>query len=194
MLRVRVTLDGWSGGPGLSTFYFTATTEDAAAAARVRGYVQTYMVEAVKGQSFNGMTWTVQPEVDLITSADGHITNTFVGTASLTGTGTGGAGEAPPSVALLGKLTTATFIGGHRLRGRTFVSPLASGVLDTTGQFSATALGFYASGVATFLAAIGSGDALVVWHRPKAGSGGASGVVTGMAGQRKLATLKSRRD
>ena len=194
MLRVRLVLSGWTGGPGLATFYYTSGTEDAAAAARCRGYVQDLWNNAAGILMWNDVVGVVSPEVDEMTSADGAIINTFTDPTVLGANGTGGASEAPPAIAGLLHYSTATFLGGRRLRGRTFVSPLALQKLQADGTLDDVALAASNVGSAANLAGLTAGDNMVVWHRPKLGIGGATGVVTGITVANKLAVLTSRRD
>lgn len=194
MLRVRTTLSGWTGGPGLMTHYFVCTTEDAAAAIRCQNYVQGLFSGALRLMLFNGVAWTVQPEVDEITSADGYTVNTFVNGTARTGSGTAGASESPPVVMALLRWATATWLAGKHLRGHSFVGPLATAATDTTGTLDNSILSGANAAITSWLAGFTSGDNLVVWHRPKNHAGGATGVVVSGALQDKLAFLRSRRD
>lgn len=195
MLRVRTTLSGWTGGPGLTTHYFTATTEDAAAAARCRAYVHTYFTTLASLLTAAQARWDVQAEVDIITSADGHITDTFTDTTAYGASGDAGGGTAPPATAILLRHVTNTYVAGKRLRGRSFISPVGVVIFATDGSMATAAqTNTNAAGV-TWLASFSSGDKLVVWHRPKKGmTDGYSGIVTALACQGKGSVLTSRRD
>lgn len=194
MLRVRTTLAGFVGGPGLHTAYFVCDTEDVAAATRCREHVRDLFTNAYAAALSNSITWLVQTDVDEITSADGHTINTFSVPAVLSGNGTGGASVAPPAVAMLVRLNTGTWVGGRRLQGRTFISPLGPSVPEVDGTVVNTFLATKNIALAALLAGLPATDQYHVWHRPVSGAGGYTGRITSMVIQDKIAVLTSRRD
>lgn len=194
MLRIRVSGQGWGGGPSLNTHYFTSTTEDQAAVDGLLGRVHAAWT-SVKGIYPTVVSHNVIADVDVVTPATGVITNTITGSNALA-TITGGAiaGFSPPVVAVVLSLTSATFIGGRRVRGRAFLSPLNDLMEQSDGTPSATAI----TDVGAFGGDLrdntdGFGD-LCIWHRPTAGSGGAVAIVTGSSVKDIFAVLRSRRD
>lgn len=87
---------------------------------------------------------------------------------------------------------TAGIVNGRRVRGRTFIVPVARNGYDTDGTLSAafvSALDLAASDLVT-----NSAGGLLVWHRPVGGVGGSAHSVTGHRVRDKIAVLRSRRD
>lgn len=194
MLRVRTTLAYSTGAPGLMTQYFEVPTEDAAAAARVRLYVRSLLTASLNLIFSNQVTWTIQNAVDQLTSADGNIIGTLVDPTAQTLTGGGGVDQAPIASAGLVKWGTTTYVGGHHLQGRTFVNPMASAKVNSSGELTATCVTAVNAGLATYVASWAAGDTQVIWHRPTGGVGGYTGAVTAAYVGPKLAVLTTRRD
>lgn len=194
MLRVRVALSGWAGGPGLSTFYFLTPLEDAAAAARIVARVHTfYEANNAKGLFYDPVRIQVSGDVDVLTAASGLITNTLTVAPPAIVNGFGGGQATSPAIAGNFRLNTSTFLAGRRLRGRIFISPLPTSGVETDGT-ATEAMKSTANGAGTALIAGDPGDLWVVWHRPKLGVGGTAGPITSVSMADKLAVLTSRRD
>jgi len=194
MLRVRMALSGWPGGPGLSTFYFTTPLEDGAAAIRCVGYVQ----EAVSSHWKNVWPLTVSslisPEVDVIEAATGRITDTLSIPAVPAIAGAASSEYAPIATALLARLITGTFIAGRRLRGRIFFCPVGRNMVQADGTPDPTAIGFINAGGDSLRLGMDAGDLWVVWHRPEGDSGGSAGYILSVICPDKFSVLRSRRD
>lgn len=193
MLRVRVVLSGFSGGPGLSTFYFTTPLEDTAAAVRVVDRVQAFFATDGRAMFYNPTTISVSGDVDVITAATGLITNMLAVPPPAVIQGFGGGQATSQATAGNLRLSTGTFVAGRRLRGRIFISPLATSAVESDGtatvQFAAA--GFTAANA--ILLNLEPGDQWVVWHRPKLGAGGSVGPVISASLADRLAVLTSRR-
>ena len=192
MLRVRTVLNGWSGGPGLSTFYFDpgVVTVDAAMVTGVTGRVRSYF-DAWKAFMPTANTAAVDAVADILDPLTGNLTGQVsAGAAPSVVVGTGGI-QGPAFVACVGRLTTNSFIGGKRLRGRTYAGPLAASFTDSTtpegGLQAAVQNGL------VLLNTSGGGPGLVVWHRPVGGSGGAMAAVINTSASPVYGILKSRR-
>lgn len=194
MLRVRVASSGWDGGPGLNTFYFSGTTENAADAQVAHDRVRAALAASFNGIWANRVTGIVAADVDVINASNGQITNTHTVTASAAVLGTSGASILPTSTALMLRLGTGGYVGGRKVRGRVYVSPMGLGVADNNG---APVIGL-SVGVAAFANAMTfemtNGVQWVVWHRPKLGVGGLALNVTTCTFAPKFAVLRSRRD
>lgn len=192
MLRVRTVLNGWSGGPGLSTFYFDpgVVTVDAAMITGVTGRVRTYF-DAWKAYMPTSNTASVDAVADILDPLTGNLTGQVsAGSAPSVVVGTGGV-QGPAFVACVGRLTTNTFISGKRLRGRTYAGPLAAAFTDSTAPEGGLQAAV-ASGLVSLNTSAG-GPALVVWHRPVGGSGGAMAGVVNTSASPVYGILKSRR-
>lgn len=194
MYRVRIVGTGWSGGPSLNTLYFTSDSSSAADALAVAGHVRAQWYETISYLVPNSVTQNVQGDIDVVDPATGDITDTFSTTPTAGMVGRGGANSAPIVAAGVLRLSTALFLAGRRLRGRAFLSPLASDKVDTDGTMTTAARGYGDAFGPALMSALTSGQAWVVWHRPKAGTGGvASAVVTATLND-KIGELRSRRD
>jgi hypothetical protein len=194
MLRVRVVGTGWTGAPGLNTFYFGITaTPDAGDLQDVYDRVRGFFT-GVAAIFENDTTWTVDTAVDELDPATGVlIGSATVGTPGAAVVGTGTDGLAPTSSMCTLALGTNTFIAGRRLRGRAFLGPLNKGAI-VNGSFSSSAIAIV-DGVAPDLSDTSNGAAVnVVWHRPVGGTGGSVGDVTAWQSRSALGVLRSRRD
>lgn len=192
MLRVRTALNGWTGGPGLSTFYFDpgVTTVDAAMVTGVTGRVRSYF-DAWKAYMPTANTAQVESVADIIDFTTGNLLGQVsAGAAPAIVVGSGGV-QGPAFACAVGRLTTNSFIGGKRLRGRTYAGPLAAPFTDSTvpegGLLAAVQNGL------VLLNTSGGGPVLVVWHRPVGGAGGAIAGVINTSTSPTYGILKSRR-
>lgn len=87
---------------------------------------------------------------------------------------------------------TAGIVNGRRVRGRTFIVPVARNGYDTDGTLAAALVNALDTAAANLVTASAGG--LLVWHRPVSGSGGSAHPVTGHRVRDKIAVLRSRRD
>lgn len=193
MLRVQAEGTGWTGGPGLTTFYFDpgVAAIDATMATGVTGRVRAYF-DALKAYTLPAIGWQVDPVVQILDPATGNLTGEVTAGSApsiVVGTGTGAVG--PAFVAVVGKMRTNSFFGGKRIQGRTFYSPLGSAYTDST-QPEGALQAAQVTGLNAVLTAAG-GPAQVVWHRPKNGSGGFMAVVITVSSSNTFGVLKSRR-
>jgi len=193
MIRVRAVGTGWTGGPGLSTFYFNEgiLPIDNAMGVNLTGRVRAYF-DAVRPYTASGISWQVDPVIAAIDPTDGRLTQEVSSSpAPAPVTGSGGAVVGPAFVALVGRLRTNSFQAGRRIQGRTFFSPLSSQFTDSTvpetGAQAAQVAGL------TALLATGGGAPLVVWQRPKPGRPGAVFPVTTVSSAPEFGVLRSRR-
>lgn len=204
MMRVRVRGDGWQGGPSLNTFYFTAAPEDAASAKAAYDRVHAAFVSgnALFPQS---VTHTVLPEVDFVLPATGDIVATVAvnGLAVITGASVTNS-IMPPSIAMLLRLTTATYLEGRRIQGRAFLSPVTqTAAADADGTPSPSLISAATQFGNTLKGLAGTVPPLVVWRRPRIAAVGppvvtarvgSTAEVTGVSVPDKFASLRSRRD
>lgn len=206
MLRVRVAATGWSGGPGLNTFYFKhdGDVDNLAAAQLAHDRVHTAFVDSAGLYPINHIR-TVSPLVDVLDEVTGNITNTHTVTPSADVPGaTGDSSMSAPSTALLVRLLTTTFLSGRRLQGRAFLSPLYSQMTEGDGTPTTTAVG-YGQAFGAALMDVGVDQVnLCVWRRPrpeedppdpdKPARDGTLGLVVAYSTPNKFAVLRSRRD
>lgn len=192
MLRIRTVLNGWSGGPGLSTFYFDpgVVTIDAAMITGVTGRVRQYF-DAWRAYMPTVNTAQVDSVADIVDAATGALVGQVsAGSAPAVVVGSGGV-AGPAFVAVVGRLTTNSFVGGKRLRGRTYAGPLSATFTDSVAPEGGL-LAAVQSGLVLMNTPAG-GPGLVVWHRPTGGAGGAIAGVVNTSASPVYGVLKSRR-
>jgi hypothetical protein len=199
MVKIKLRWQGFAGGPGYSNFFFMdkasgsptpVTAQDAANNVQNFGaYVRTHLpIEA---------SLQVQSDVEVIESTDGRLVDVFnVNTMALL---QGQAVSAPYSAASGAVITwrTAGVRAGRRVRGRTFIVPLANSVYQADGTLSSS----FITGMTTNLSGAGwlasTNTALLgVYARPsiKGATDGEFHTVTGFNIPDKVAVLRSRRD
>lgn len=193
MIRVRVVGNGWSGGPGLSTFYFREgiLPVDAAMAANLTGRVRAYFHE-MRPYTANEVTWQVDPVIANMDPTTGQVSQEVAATsapAPVVGTSTFDLG--PTFVSLLGRLRTNAFASGRRIQGRTYYSPLAAAFTDSP-QPETTAQAAQVTGLNAILTT-GGGAPLVVWRRPRPGVAGNIFDVVTVSSAPEFGVLRSRR-
>lgn len=195
LIRVRTTLTGFIGGPGVATMYFL---NENTAIPSVRAFW-----EAVSFVMPVSVTAQVQNEGDVIESTTGALTGAWSKAPVAPVFGKTPGPYSAPTGAVVNWLTQNVF-DGRRLRGRTFIVPMDNGVYETNGTLQQAAIN----------AINGAADALifeqslsfVVWHRPRearpldgsrpavTARPGAHGIVTARRVPDKVAVLRSRRD
>lgn len=191
MIKVTAKWSNFQGAPGYSTFYFAGggglITDSQQVTTRV---VDAFA--AIQNVLPLGVGVEVQDEVELVDSDTGMLTGyeTVDGGDRMIGTGTGTWSAASGAVVNWG---TNDVRFGRRIRGRTFIVPIAGASYDSGGTL--------ASGAITKLQAFG--DALTgvdfdsefgVWSRPRSGTGGVFASVTSYRIPDMAAVLRSRRD
>lgn len=176
LYRVRATISGPFGSPGLSTTYHRCPAPPTLAAAqaasdRVRG-----SWDVVKTVLSNTCTVQMQPGVDVIDDADGSLDASFGTTPLGIVTGTAAVPIGPPQVMAGLVLSTSTVVDGRRLRGRLYIGPLANTTTVSVAPAGGLLTAVQAMGTALITVAPPAATApIMVWHRPLKNS---SGVVT----------------
>lgn len=192
--RIRTVLSGWQGAAGLNTHYFSASaTPTAAEASTVAGRVRAAWLAAAP--LFNGPTTAqVQPTVDVYDAITGFLSQSFSITAPAVVAGSATGVQAPPQVALGIVWDTATILGGRRLKGRTFIAPLSTSIVNQLLPPASANTQLNAYRDALIGATPPLANPAVVWHRPVNGAGGgAFTILTGSPGT-KWFSIRSRRD
>jgi hypothetical protein len=194
MYRYRVNLGGWTGAPGLNTWYvrFAALP----IIADVQGVADLLRTgyDSLKGKFGTGYTVDIDPQVDVIEDTTGLLQSSTVITppAQVVGTDTGK--QVSRATHILARLNTDSVINGRRLKGRIFLGPISSSGMDLNGQITAATMASVSTAFSGLIDLVGG--RLVVWHRPSsAGSAdGDSGFVQSVTCKPVPATLRSRRD
>ena len=188
--RVQVASAGYLGSPGVTTFYCLNASAGVAHIAAFLHAVQAYFPTEVH--------WTYPTSGDTINPINGELAGGWTSGGATADAGTAAESYAGPVGAIV-NWETGTILDGHRLRGKTFLVPLASGVWDVDGRLNfsvSSAISAAAAGLVSDMA-----DNLVVWHRPKKDKithaitrDGGYSVVTAGHCPPKAAVLRSRRD
>lgn len=201
LYRVKARWSGFSGAPGYSIFHFRdfntpdpgngdGTTEDATAAvARVTTFFAT-LTAAIP----DAVVVTVETEVDVIDDASGELVNSLQATGGGAVQMESGGSYLAPAGAVV-NWRTAGIRKGRRIRGRTFLVPLASSNFNSAGVLIPTAQNVIQTAANNLASQTGSPD-LAIFARPSSSalSDGTSAVVTGASVPSIAAVLRSRRD
>lgn len=186
----------WSGthvtGPGTSVFHGRADgiATNAQSAQDFADRVKKFF-DDVRTLLPGGITWDFPGEVTELNTTTGILEDVHTVTAPVSQTSSGTAGNhSRPSGARVDWLTNA-IVNGRRLRGRTFLVPLAASGYDSTGTLASgtlTTLGIAATnyrstGVFTRMTP-------AVWSRTH----GILGDITGANLDDRASVLRSRRD
>lgn len=200
MLRVRTIITAPTGSPYLSVFHFTSVADDQIAADAAASKVGNYWNE-FRAVWLSTVSYSVQQTVDVVTPSSGQLTGQL-SVAAHTGAGAvAGSDLLPPHVQGLVRFTTAEFVNGRRVRGRSFVP----GLLESSNGPSGSPAGqlVTTTAPAAIVAILNAANAqLVVWSRPFTHVQpsdpptriGTTHVVTSGELQPKFAVLRSRRD
>lgn len=189
--RVTAEWSGFSGAPGYSNFYFAAFgagDEVDLEVARVRALFNTLPTYLPAGVSVR-----VLQEAAILDESTGELLGYSQATtqpSQVTGTGIGSWSAASGAVLTW---NTETIARGRRLRGRTFLVPLAVAAYDTSGTL-AQAFMTAATNGASALIGDGTGPQAVIWSRPRGGAGGSAGPITSSRVADRVSVLRSRRD
>lgn len=189
--RVTAQWTGFPGAPGYSNFFFEVAGdvgEQLGAPAAVRTAFSSILAELPSGVSVQ-----VSPTVEYIDETTGQLQD--YGDAEETPQAVNGSASgnyAGPAGAVV-NWQTATVRDGRRVRGRTFIVPLASSAFQsdgTLGSSTITTLNNFASNI---LGGSSNPNRFVVWGRPSS-SPGVAAPVTGYRVPDMAAVLRSRRD
>lgn len=189
--QVTAVWTGFQGAPGYTNFHFMAggglISDAQQSADRVLA-----AIDNLPSLLPADVTIRIQPEVREIDEATGEVTNfhniTPGGLAQ--GTGTGGYSAASGAVV---NWRTNDLRFGRRIRGRTFIVPLAGNSYDPDGTLQ-TAVITNLQAFADDLTGFDLDSEFVVWSRPRDGAGGVAASVTNYNVPDMAAVLRSRRD
>jgi len=196
MFEYRAVWSVTGGGTGYSVFHVReAGLSSVAAEAQIFADDLRTGLATLTGDLPNDVSITFESECREINISDGELLGVHAvdAPASVTGIQTGT--YAAPSGAKVTLITDA-IVAGRRLRGRTFIVPLAGTSYADNGQVSSGARGRLVTAFEAFRDGPGA-YSLAVWSRPKTGEGARPGVladVISVSAPIKAAVLRSRRD
>lgn len=189
--RVTAQWRGFRGAPGYSNFFFHGAVADEQPNEAMATAVATFF------RAFNqlfpeDLTIGIAPTIDSIDETTGQLVGQADVTPPPTVAGGGSANYSAASGAVVNWLTSG-FVGGRRVRGRTFLVPLSSAVYDAAGDLT-NAARTAISDAANALVADSATTGMVIWSRPRGGGGGSIHDVDGATVPDLGAILRSRRD
>lgn len=201
ILRVKTRWSGFTGAPGYTILHFrdfatgdtgTATTTQEQAQIAVQR-TRTFF-DAIKALIPASARFTVEPEVDMLEDSDGSLVNSFTTTPGTDVAGTYAGAYAAAAGAVI-NWRTGSIRNGRRIRGRTFLVPLAANVFGTDGRLTPAAQTTIAT-AAEALRSTTSDIDLGVYARPTGplATDGQWVVTTGVTVPTTGAVLRSRRD
>jgi len=196
LAKLTINWTGFIGAPGFTNLYFRNSTPGVInqtvvdnAATKMDAFLNTWVPFIP-----NAATVQIDPTVEEIDDATGDLLAFWTATteAAQTGTAGGTVQFASATGAVINWYTTAVR-NGRRIRGRSFMVPLA-GSFDTNGTLDTTDLATMRTSAAALHAATGD-SRLVVWSRPTlaAPTSGVSAEVAFATVPDMSAVLRSRR-
>lgn len=162
----------------------------------LNGVVRTYF-NTIRSSCPVTLSWGWESELAFFDDSDGEIIGYSAATPGAAVTGDQSTAYPAPAGAAV-TWNTSTVVRGRRLKGRSFIVPMAQAAFDSSGTLSsATVTNHLAAGAALIAGAAALSSPLVVWSRPGPEEDpfpGTHGVVTGVTVRDKVAVLRSRRD
>ena len=182
LYRLTVRMDGWPGAPGYMSFYCLTATPFRSAVIAFVDHIRTIMPAAI--------SFTVPNQLDVLEDSTGELTGIETEGTEYVAPGTASGNFSAPSGACIVWITNA-FVSGRRVRGRTFVVPLAGLLYQSDGTIEPGTLAALRGWAVDLFTACD----LAIWHRPttSGGSDGAAFEVTGSSVRDRAAVLTSRR-
>jgi hypothetical protein len=184
-LAIRRTSVAWQtgiGGAGVSNFYSAFGVD-------VTAELGTFF-NAIKALFPTAVTWDIPSAGDVLDEVSGLLTGAWTGGTAATNNGTLATAYAGGTGVFV-RWTTNGIVGGRRVRGRTFLVPLATASYDTNGTVATATLTPLNAACATL---VGAGK-LQIWHRPTSptSNDGSAHIVTGGTVPDKVTSLRTRR-
>ncbi len=190
MLKVKSTWTGWTGAPGYTNLYFQTGGETDADALAAGSAVDSFWGD-IHFVFPDDVSIAVSDEVEAIDPVTGELTDVLnAGAAWTPWVGTQAGGFSAVSGSCI-NWRTAGIHQGRRVRGRTFLVPLAGNQYQTDGTLEPAHITLVEGAIETMLDAVGA--QLVVWARPEDGAGGQSYLVASGSVRDRTAILRSRR-
>lgn len=196
VLRVKINWTGFVGAPGFTNLYFSEFNQEGYTQAHADGAVAKAgaFVTDMKFYIPMAVTIGVDPIVDIVQADTGDLVGFFNTTPPAAGPG-GQAGNFSAASGLCISWGTNGVRNGRRVRGRTFIVPLAASQYDSNGTLNDGNLAAFRT-IANNLIATGGTSDFGIWSRPStpAASDGAWFPATTATIKDKVAILTSRRD
>jgi len=184
MNRVRVSLTGFTGAPGLTTLMLGSGITNVAPILAFFNSLTNVMP--------NGLQAAVPSSGDQINETNGQITGTWIGSGGGTASSIAAAAAYSGSSGAVIDWLTPLIVAGRRVQGRTFVVPLTGVSYQSDGTLASTTITTIQNAANTLIAAL-AGE-LKVFSRPTATRTGAAATVIAARVPDIAAVLRSRRN
>jgi hypothetical protein len=187
IFQIRSVINGFTGGPGYNQLYFDAGSGTLGAQSATDAVMAFWSSLSVQMPS--SVSIAVQNDVSKLDDSTGDL----ISVETVTGGTAGPGGSSAPYAAGVGACiswTCAEVHLNHRLRGRTFVVPLASAGYQSDG----TLVDSVKAAIQTNAATLNGHADFGIWGRPVNGLNGLFGHVQAVNVRDKVAILRSRRD
>lgn len=194
--RVTINWTGLAGGPGYTNLHFAPAAGSVvtqgvvdAAVAKTDVFLNAWMASLP-----TSVTVGVDPTVEIIDSTNGDLTDFKVGTPEVAAAG-GDAGNYAAGAGACLNWYTAGIRNARRVRGRSFIVPLAATAWQTDGTLATAKLVTWRAAAAALIANVDAAK-LCIWGRPT-GPDATDGVAYDVINYTlpdKSAILRSRRD
>jgi hypothetical protein len=198
ILRVKSKWTGFNGAPGYTNFYFRdfSTTGEPLQSDADSAVARTSTFWAnVKSRFPSVVSIAVQGDVEVIDPANGQLASVFSVTPPVVHQGTATATTYSGPTGMVINWRSAGVRNGRRVRGRTFLVPVATDCFQNDGTIDPTKLAAVQSAATDLAAQTGTPD-LGIWCRPTT-PGGTDGqwfACNGATVPDLAAVLRSRRD
>lgn len=201
IIRATVRWSGFPGAPGYSNFHFGVgsgffdggafgSTDEATANSAYERVAAAF--DVWRDICPGAVNFSLDPEALVLDSDTGETLGAVPRGSVTMNQPTGTGAYSGPSGAVI-NWNTADYRFGRRVRGRTFLVPLANTSYEADGTLTTAALSALRSGASELQGGLTEAD-FGVWSRPRGGSGGVFATVTGHSVPDKVAVLRSRRD
>lgn len=169
IMRVKVKWSGYQGAPGYNIFHYRdfdteppTNTHATAAATDLRAFF-----DAIKAYMPNAVKIDVMPDCDVLESSTGDLTGGVTATPGAQVSGTAGAGaQFAAAAGAVVTWKTAGVRNNRRIRGRSFIVPLANVAFATDGTLDAGFLTTAGTAATTLRDPTTGSPDLGVWARP----------------------------
>lgn len=170
IIKVKMNWSGFQGAPGLSAFYFRefASADDQLAFAQdAVTKVQAFQAQIATIVP-SGVTLQVANDVEMINDTNGQLVDvtTVDGGAGVSNNGHVGQSYAAAAGAVI-NWRTGSVHRGRRVRGRTFLVPIAGTEFEANGTLGGNAIAKLTAGATALLAAGAGSPDFGIWARPQ---------------------------
>lgn len=170
MIKVKLNWSGFQGAPGLSAFYFREFegNDDQDGFAQAAADKVKLFRDQVATIVPSGVTLTVGNDAEIINDTDGALVNvlTVDGGAGVSNNGHVGQAYAAAAGAVINWRTSSVH-RGRRVRGRTFLVPIAGTEFESNGTLGGNAVAKLTAGATALLAAGAGSPDFGIWARPQ---------------------------